>query len=133
MKKIYIFICIILSVLVALNIAYLNRIKSSQLDFQRDILLSQTKLAGNEIETTIKNYENNLTRIIFKNINEIYGIFDDQQSMEYIIADIKNFYAKYRNLISNISVYDNENNFLGFYINEQDEFVIDTFSRQQNN
>src|SRR5690606_27259963 len=38
-----------------------------------------------------------------------------------------------RNLLSNIAIYDNSNSYLGLYIKDNDEFVVDTFTRQQLN
>ena len=97
------------------------------------MILHQVSQTGALVEATINQYENDLTRIIYRNINEIYTIFHDEEAMRYIITDLEGFYSKYRDMVASISVYDNKNDFLGLYINDADEFVIDTFSRQQDN
>lgn len=133
MKKIYLLVLTVFILLLGFNIFYLRQIKNSNIQFQKDIVFEQALVLGENIESTIHDYESDLTRIIFRNINEIYKIFHDKESMFYISRDLEGFYAKYRTLITNISVYDNENEFLGIYINENDEFVIDTFARQKPN
>ncbi len=133
MKKIYYLLSIIIILTIGLNFILIKRAKSTQVNFQKDFLFEQTQLCGNFVEKAIKDYESDLTRIIFKHINEIYQIFDSPDAMFYISRDLEGFYAKYRNLISSISVYDNQNKFLGLYINERDDFVVDTFARQSAN
>lgn len=103
------------------------------MNYQKDLLLYQVQKCGNYVEETVKNYESDLNRIIFKHINDIHNIFNDQKTMYYISRDLEGFYAKYRDLVNSIYVYDNNNKFLGIYINEHDDFVIDTFARQSNN
>jgi signal transduction histidine kinase/CheY-like chemotaxis protein len=103
------------------------------INFQKEILFHQTQLCGNHIEINIKEYENDLNRIIFNNVQKIHAVFDDPKVLTEITRDLEGFYAKHRELISNISVYNNKNDYLGIYINEEDKFVIDTFSRQRNN
>ncbi|MCK4922878.1 MAG: response regulator [Bacteroidales bacterium] len=111
----------------------MSQINNNEVEHLKKIILKQSTTLGTNVEKTINDYESDLTRIIFRNINDVYQIFYDEEAMFYISRDLEGFYAKYRNLISSISVYDNENEFLGIYINEKDEFVIDTFSRQRPN
>ncbi len=133
MKRIYIIVIIVLSFVVGLNTFFYSQIRESQLDFQKNILLRQTQLCGNHVERTVSNYESDLNRTIFKYIKEMHDIFLDKQVMYLITRDLESFYAKYRDLVTNISVYDNNNKYLGIYINDNDDFVVDTFSRQKNN
>jgi signal transduction histidine kinase/DNA-binding response OmpR family regulator len=133
MKRIYIIVSSVLVFILLINLFFIGQIRKSMINFQKEILFHQTQLCGNHVEKTIKEYENDLNRIIFNNIQNIHAIFDDPKVMADINRDLEGFYAKYRDLISNISVYNNKNRYLGIYINEDDKFVIDTFSRQQNN
>ncbi len=133
MKRIYIIVIIVLAIVIGLNAYFFDQIKTSQQDFQRNILLRQTQLCGNHVERTVSNYESDLNRIIFKYIGDMHNIFKDKQVIYQVNRDLESFYAKYRELITNISVYDNNNRYLGIYINDYDDFVIDTFSRQKNN
>ncbi len=133
MKKIYLIVSLVLLVIISLNLVFFSLIKNAQTDFQKEVLLRQTQLCGSHVEKTISNYENDLTRIIYKNINRMHLVFEDRDVIFNIGRDLEGFYAKYRDLITDISLYDNENNYMGIYINEDDEFVVDTFSRQSDN
>ncbi len=133
MKRIYLIAVIVLVCVVSLNAYFLNQIRKSQFDFQKNILLRQAQLCGNHVEKTLLNYDNDLNRIIYKYIGETHKIFRNKQVMSLITKDLESLYAKYRDLITNISVYDNKNRYLGIFINDNDEFVVDTFSRQRNN
>ncbi len=133
MKRIYFLITFLFILTFGLNVILVKKTKITQSDFQKDFLFKQTQLCGSYVEQIINDYENNLNRIIFKHINEIYCVFEDPEAMFDIKRDLEGFYAKYRNLVSSISVYDNQNEFLGLYINEKDDFVVDTFARQRSN
>jgi PAS domain S-box-containing protein len=63
----------------------------------------------------------------------MHRVFEDQQVIFNVGRDLESFYAKYRDLITDISLYDNENNYMGIFINDDDDFVVDTFSRQSFN
>ncbi len=133
MRKIYIIAILAITVIVVFIALLFTKVKEGQVNYQKNLLLSQVEKCGNHVEKTINNYESDLNRIIFKHIDEIHTIFEEQEAMFNISRDLESFYAKYRDLITSISVYDNENRFLGIYINEHDDFVVDTFARQSDN
>jgi len=133
MRRIYILVSTILILIVVVYLFFIGQIKHSLIEFQKDLLFKQTVLCGNYVDKTVKEYENDLNRIIFNNINVINTIFEDKKVMHNVNQELESFYAKYRTLISSISVYNNKNNYLGIYINEDDQFVVDTFRRQQPN
>ena len=108
MKRIYIIVIIVLAIVIGLNLYFFDQIRTSQQDFQRNILLRQTQLCGNHVERTVSNYESDLNRIIFKYIGDMHNIFTDKQVIYQVNRDLESFYAKYRELITNISVYDNQ-------------------------
>jgi len=122
-----------LLIIIALNILLLYHFRNNQVQFHEDFLFHQTQLCGNYIENTISSYENELTRIIFQNNQNLHLIFTDKKITSGILEELKKFYAKYRHLLSNIAIYDNTVNYLGIYIKDNDEFVVDTFSRQRVN
>jgi len=133
MKRNYLIITIVIFVIIGFNLFFFNLIKKSQIDFQKKILIQQTELCGSYLEQFISEYESDLNRIIFKHIHDIHSIFSNNKIMERINNDLKSFYSKYQQLVSNISVYDTKNKYLGIYLNDHNEFVIDTFSRQKTN
>lgn len=133
MRKIYITVTLAITIIIVVIVLFFYKVKEGQIDYQKDLLFNQVQKCGGYIESTITNYESDLNRIIFKHINDIHNIFSDQETMYYIGRDLEGFYAKYRDLVNSIYVYDNNNKFLGIYINEHDDFVVDTFARQSNN
>ena len=116
-----------------LNVLTIKNIRNKHNRQHQHILFTQTQLCGEHIEKTISNYENELNRIIYYNSKNLHMIFSNEKIMSEVITNLKSFYSKHRNLLSNISIYDNSNNYLGLYIKENDEFVVDTFSRQREN
>ncbi len=119
--------------IIVLNVILLYHLRNKQVQFHKNFLYNQTELCANYIETTISNYENDLNRIIFLNNKNLHLIFTDKKITNEILAELQKFYAKYRHLLSNIAIYDNSFNYLGIYIKDNDEFVVDTFTRQRVN
>ena len=64
------------------------------------------------------------------------SIFGNPDQFEVATQSLRLFYTKYRNLITNISLYDNKNNFYGLYLetddkfSKTDRFVVDSFPRK---
>ncbi|MGC9341391.1 MAG: response regulator [Bacteroidales bacterium] len=133
MRKIYIITVISLAIVIAFSSFFFRKAKNGQVEYQEKILLTQAEKCGSYVERVILDYENDLNRIIYRHINQIYSIFYDKEVMQNVGRDLETFYAEYRDLITSISVFDNRDRFLGIYINDNDNFVIDTFSRQQQN
>lgn len=133
MKRTLLIVVVVILAVAGFNLFFFTHLKKVQLNYQKEVLLKQTMLCGEHLENIISDYENDLNRIIFRNLNTISTIFSDRKQMHSVTRELESFYAKYRELITNISVYDNKDKYLGVYINQGDEFVIDTFSRQISN
>jgi len=133
MKKIYITTIISLAFVIASSTLFFQKAKNEQVDYQEQILLTQAEKCGNYIERIISRYESDLNKIIFKHIDNIHSIFEDKDVLFSVSRDLESFYAEYKDLITSISVYNNRDKFLGIYINDKDNFVVDTFARQQQN
>ncbi len=133
MRKILIITIISIAAIIALSVHFFSKVRKDQVAYQKEILFLQIQKCGSQVEKTLSDYENDLNRIIFKHINKIYTIFEDRQAMFFIGRDLEGLYAKYRDLVTSISVYDDKDKFLGIYINENDDFVVDTFARQTRN
>jgi signal transduction histidine kinase/CheY-like chemotaxis protein len=133
MRRILFIVGFVILSVAGFNIFFFIHLRKVQLDYQKDVLMEQTLLCGERVEKIIAAYESDLNRIIFRNIKIIHTIFSSEREMRRVTRELEGFYSKYRDLITNISVYDNQDRYLGVYINEVDEFVIDTFARQQQN
>jgi len=133
MKKLYLVIVLAILTVVGVNFVFFFKFKKNIIEYQKYILTEQVLLCGSHIEKTISSYENDLTRILFSNIKLVPEIFNNDLAFIDISTSLQGLYSKNRNLISNISVYDNKNAYLGMYLKDNDEIVIDTFPRQSNN
>jgi signal transduction histidine kinase/CheY-like chemotaxis protein len=133
MKKLYLFIVLAILVVVGINVASFYSFKKNILDYQKSLVSEQIRLCGSLIEKTLTSYENELTRIIFKNSQQIPEIFNNDKVFREVSTSLLGLYSKNRQLITNISVIDNKNSYLGIYLKDNDELVIDAFPRQDIN
>ena len=133
MKKVIYIAIPLLLIIIILNFLLVQNIKNQHIQFHKENLRNQTKLCGDYIENTISNYDNELNKIIFNNNDKFHLIFKDHKSITEVLSELKKFYTNNRHLLSNISIYDDSINYLGVYIKDNDEFVVDTFSRQRYN
>ena len=133
MKKIKYYASVVVILILILNLVAIKLIKKQHINYQKEFLYPQIQQCGDYIESYISKYESELNRIMFNHTEKMHLIFSDSKTMTDIIEDLQDFYKKYRNLLSNIAIYDNSNSYLGLYIKDNDEFVVDTFTRQQVN
>jgi len=81
------------------------------------------------MESQLIQFENDLNKLLFE--YDFRMIFRDNEELEISNQNLQIFYSKYRDLVSNILIYDNNKNYYGLYLNDKDRFVIDTFARQK--
>lgn len=86
-------------------------------------------LCGNYMETELESFESDLNKLLFE--YQFSSIFKDKEELEDSKQSLQVFYSKYRDLITNVFIFDNNKNYFGLYINDRDQFVVDTFSRQR--
>lgn len=133
MRKIYLIVILVTLSVIGINYFSFLKLRKVQVQFQKDVILQQTRTIGTHLEKTISNYQNDLTKILFINTQYLPEIFSNEKVLDGVTTNLKSFYSKYKDLISNITVYDNENRYLGLYIKDNDDFVLDTFPRQNMN
>ncbi len=129
MKRVSTIAAIFLLFLVLLNIFSFLSINNRFVNFLNSSLAQQTNLCGNYMENTLIDFESDLNRLPFEYQFSI--IFKDNEELDKTNRSLQVFYSQYRNLISNIYIFDNERNYFGLYINEKEQFVVDTFPRQR--
>jgi signal transduction histidine kinase/DNA-binding response OmpR family regulator len=133
MKKLYLIIVVAVLVIIGINVGFFYTFKKNIIDYQKALVSEQVTLCGTYIEKTIASCQNDLTRILFTNFQQIPEIFNNGKVFRDISSDLLGLYSKNRDLISNISVFDNKNSYMGIYLKDNDEIVIDTFPRQSKN
>src|SRR6056297_533090 len=128
MKKESLIALAFLLFLLLLNVFSFLNINNRFVGFLNSTLERQTNLCGEYMENKLTAFESDLNKLLFE--YEFGRIFKDPEVMEKSNRSLQVFYARYEELISNISIYDNKKNYFGLYINESDRFVVDTFPRQ---
>ncbi len=129
MKNVSILVSLCLALIIALNVFSFLNINQRFISFLNASLEQQTTLCGNYMETQLENFENDLNKLLYE--YHFSDIFKDKQELEISKQSLQVFYSKYRDLVTNIFIFDNKKNYFGLYINENDHFVIDTFARQR--
>lgn len=129
MKRVTLLTSLTLVLIVALNVFSFININQRFISFLNSSLVQETTLCGEYMERQLEGFENDLNRLLFD--YQFSDIFKDQQELEKSKQSLQVFYSKYRDLITNVFIFDNKKNYFGLYINERDQFVIDTFARQR--
>ena len=124
----------ILFVILALNVLAFYSINKRYLNFLSDSVVEQSALCGEYMETTLLQFSSDISQeLIMYRYSEIFG---DPTKFREATQSLRLFYTKYRDLITNISVYDNRKNFYALYLDSEnkfgktDSFVVDSFPRK---
>jgi len=121
---------LILFLILALNGITIFLVQKRYINYLNESLFQQSQLCGEHMEGTLLQFSSDINQELNKyTYSEIFG---DPEIFRDATQSLRLFYTKYRNLITRISVYDNQKNFYGLYLEAQDHFVVDNFpSRTQ--
>jgi signal transduction histidine kinase/DNA-binding response OmpR family regulator len=81
------------------------------------------------MEEKLEDFENDLGRLLYQ--YRFSEIFSNKDALEKSQDSLEVLYYNYRDLVTNVFIFDNQKNYFGLYINKDDEFVVDTFPRQR--
>lgn len=129
MKRVYVFVLILLVLIMILGVFSFININKRYISFLNTSLEEQTVLCGAHMEEELQKFESDLNRLLSQ--YRLAEIFTDTEELENSQQSLEVLYSRYRDLITNVFIFDNKKNYFGLYINERDEFVVDTFSRQR--
>jgi PAS domain S-box-containing protein len=121
---------LILFIILALNGITIFSINKRYVSYLNETLLSQSQLCGEHMESTLLQFSSDIN----KELRKYSGIFDDPAKFRDATGSLRLFYTKYRDLITRISVYDDQRNFYAIYLESEDNFsksdrfVVDSFS-----
>jgi signal transduction histidine kinase/CheY-like chemotaxis protein len=125
---------IILFVILALNGITIVSINNRYVEFLKTTLIQQSELCGEYMETTLLQFSSDINHEL--NMYKYSEIFGDPEKFREATQSLRLFYTKYRELVTNISVYDNKKNFYALYLDTEDKFsktdrfVVDSFPRK---
>lgn len=130
MKKYFFYFLITIVIIIAVNVYFNIDIYRNQLAFQRNMMLRQAEKTTSDIESELMQFEYDVNSILFSNVLEKVNIKSDDSEQEGLkILEI--LFAKYNNLIKNISIYDRNNNILNLSFNARNNFLIDPYTTQK--
>jgi signal transduction histidine kinase/CheY-like chemotaxis protein len=125
----------ILLIILVLNGITIYNLNKKYTRFLNETLLEQTRLCGEHMENTLLQFSSDINyELNMYNYSEIFG---DPVKFREATLSLRRFYTKYRDLITNISVYDNKKNFYALYLEANDDFaksdrfVVDSFPRKK--
>jgi len=126
-------VTILLAVLVLNGLAIL-RVNQRYTEYRNQTLLSQSRLCGEHMETTLLQFSSDINQEV-----QLYSseIFKNPEKFREATQSLRLFYTKYRDLVTKISVYDNQKNFYALYLEpgddsgKEDAFVVDSFATRR--
>jgi signal transduction histidine kinase/CheY-like chemotaxis protein len=122
---------LILFLILALNGITIYSINKRYVRFLSETLMEQSQRCGEYMETTLLQFSSDINQEL--NMYKYSEIFGDPARFREATQSLRLFYTKYRELITNISVYDNKKNFYALYLDTDDKFgkadrfVVDSF------
>jgi signal transduction histidine kinase/CheY-like chemotaxis protein len=124
--------------MLALNGITILSINKRFVNYVNDLLISQSQLCGEYMETTLNQFNSDINQQLGKlNTYDESGIFADPAKFRTATRSLRLFYTKYRDLITKISLYDDQKNYYALYLNSEDRFgksdlfVVDSFATRR--
>ena len=125
---------LVLFLILALNGLTIFNINKRYVNFLTETLLMQDQKCGEHMENTLLLFSSDINQELDKyTYSEIFG---DPAKFREATLSLRLFYTKYRDLITNISVYDDQKNFYALYLDTEDKFgkrdyfLVDSFPRR---
>lgn len=121
MKKIYLIFSSVVLVIILLSVIYYLDLKKQQITFQKKYVTEQGSTCVAKIENTGMELENDINSLLFS--NDLSTLVDPKADNNELIQKLKVFYSKYPKLITNISVFDQNNNAYNLYRDKKEVFI----------
>ena len=129
---------LILLVMLALNGITILSMNNRFVNYVNDLLVAQSRLCGEHMETTLLQFSSDINKEL-KELNTYSdtGIFEDPAQFRNATQSLRLFYTKYRELITKITLFDDQKNFYALYLDTDDDFgksdrfVVDSFATRR--
>ena len=125
---------VFLFVVMALNGITILRVNQRYKEHLNQTLFSQSQRCGEHMETTLLQFSSDISKELNMYTSEI---FNDPAKFQEASRSLRLFYTKYRDLITRISIYDNNKNFYALFLESEDNFgkkdvfVVDSFAMRR--
>ncbi len=117
-----------------LNGITILRVNQRYKEHLNQTLFSQSQRCGEHMETTLLQFSSDISKELNMYTSEI---FNDPAKFQEASRSLRLFYTKYRDLITRISIYDNNKNFYALFLESEDNFgkkdifVVDSFAMRR--
>lgn len=124
-----------LLLILVLNILTIFSVNQRYTDFLGETLVSQTELCGEQMETILNQFTSDIN-LELSSCN-YSAIFQSPETIEDSLDGMRHFYIKYRDLITKVSIFDDQKNFYALYLDSKkdfgtkDEFAVETFTTRR--
>ncbi|NOR33583.1 MAG: response regulator [Bacteroidales bacterium] len=125
---------VFLFVVMALNGITILHVNQRYKEHLNQTLFSQSQRCGEHMETTLLQFSSDISKELNMYTSEI---FNDPAKFQEASRSLRLFYTKYRDLITRISIYDNNKNFYALFLESEDNFgkkdvfVVDSFAMRR--
>lgn len=124
----------VLLVVLVLNGLAILRLNQRYTEYLNQTLLSQSRLCGEYMETSLQQLSGDINREM-----QIFNseIFYEPVRFQEASQNLQIFFTKYKDLINKVSVFDNQKNYYALYLESDDStegeavFVIDSFATRR--
>jgi signal transduction histidine kinase/CheY-like chemotaxis protein len=131
MKK-YIFVfCIIIFAIIGVNVCFNISIYKDGIGIQREQMSAQVEKTAFDIENEISSFRNSVNSILFSRIIDDLDLKSEDKTQEQLRM-LEVLYNRFKDLITNISIYDLEGNILNLSWGRNNMLIIDPYTRQKN-
>jgi len=123
---------LILFVLLALNGITILKVNQRYTEYVHSLLLAKSQRYGEYMETTLLQFSSDASQELIKFDSEV---FSDPDKFRDATTSLRLFHIKYRDLVPQISIYDNHKNYYALILEsndnfrKEDRFVIDSFAK----
>jgi len=131
MKKYTLYFIVITLIVILLNIYFSVSIYFSQVSFQRSILSGQAEACATEMEKAIMKFENEVNALLYSNILLSIDLKSDDINQDGV-RSLEMLFSNNNGLISNVIIYDRENNVLNLSYNKRKKLLVDPYETQRN-
>lgn len=128
MKRIYILSTIVVISIIIISVFFYNQLKKQQYNAQIDLMQRQVRSCVKNAEKYSKNIEN---EIKYWNPFTYYQPLKKNDSLKPLYDNLKRFFFKHKNIISEIALYDIYNNVIYLQQNSNGYFVVNHFEKHK--
>ncbi|MDP4207510.1 MAG: response regulator [Bacteroidota bacterium] len=128
MKRIYLIFFLLVGAALCINILFSLSVIRKEVEFEKKIISEQGNRSVARLENTASDFENQINGFLYN--DSVLDIFKNSDKNASQIRRLEQIIATFPKLISNISIYSNDNKAFTLYWDKNQNYVKDFFSTQ---